>query len=69
MVTAPDQVGVIRKIATGLADEGINIKDIEVLKVRGGEGGTIMLGFAGKQERERAEKILTGLGFTVRFRD
>ena len=69
VVTAPDEVGVIRTIATGLADEGINIKDIEVLKVREGEGGTIMLGFATHQERERAKKILTGLGFPVRSRD
>jgi len=69
VVTAPDEVGVIRRMAVGLADEGINIKDIEVLKVREGEGGTIMLGFASRQERQRAIKILAHLGFPARNRE
>ena len=69
VVTAPDEVGVIKKIAIGLADESINIKDIEVLKVREGEGGTIMLGFASVDDRARAIKILGGLSFPTRIRD
>ena len=69
VVTAPDEVGVIHRIATGLAEDGINIKDIEVLKVREGEGGTIMLGFGTYQERKRAKTILASLGFPVRYRD
>jgi prephenate dehydrogenase len=69
VVTAPDEVGVIRRIATGLAEDGINIKDIEVLKVREGEGGTIMLGFGTQEERKQAKTILTSLGFPVRYRD
>lgn len=69
VVTAPDEMGVIRRIATGLADEGINIKDIEVLKVREGEGGTIMVGFTTESERERSISILEGLGFPSRSRD
>jgi len=69
VVTAPDKVGVIKSIATGLAEESINIKDIEVLKVREGEGGTIMLGFASAQERARAIEILNRLGFPTRARD
>jgi len=69
VVTAPDEVGVIKRIAMGLADESINIKDIEVLKVREGEGGTIMLGFASVADRARAIKILVEMGFPTRIRD
>ena len=69
VVTAPDEVGVILKIAQGLAEKSINIKDIEVLKVREGEGGTIMLGFAGRTERSEALRVLRGLGFTCRERE
>lgn len=69
VVTAPDEVGVIKRIAMGLADESINIKDIEVLKVREGEGGTIMLGFASVADRARAIEILVELGFPTRIRD
>lgn len=69
VVTAPDEVGVIKRIAIGLADESINIKDIEVLKVREGEGGTIMLGFASLENRARAIEILGELGFPARIRD
>ena len=37
--------------------EGINIKDIEVLKVREGEGGTIRMGFGQQEEAERSVDI------------
>ena len=69
VVTAPDEVGVIKKIAVGMAEQSINIKDIEVLKVREGEGGTIMLGFASPDDRARAIEILNGLGFPTGIRD
>ncbi|MFC1485618.1 prephenate dehydrogenase/arogenate dehydrogenase family protein [Candidatus Latescibacterota bacterium] len=39
LVVVEDRPGVIARIATTLADENINIKDIEVMKVREGEGG------------------------------
>jgi len=69
IVTAPDEVGVIERLAVGLAGEQINIKDIEVLKVREGEGGTIKLGFATETERTGAIRILNSLGFPTRTRD
>ena len=69
VVTAPDEVGVILKIAGGLASHKINIKDIEVLKVREGEGSTIMLGFASQSERHEAMAVLHGLGFPCRERE
>jgi len=69
VVTAPDEVGVILRLAEGLAGAGINIKDIEVLKVREGEGGTILLGFASQEERHTAQQVLRGLGFPCRERE
>ncbi len=69
IVTAPDEVGVIERLAAGLAGERINIKDIEVLKVRQGEGGTIKLGFATEPDRAGAVRILGSLGFPARSRD
>ncbi len=69
IVTAPDEVGVIERLAVGLAGERINIKDIEVLKVREGEGGTIKLGFATEEARTGAIRILNSLGFPTHARD
>ena len=69
VVTAPDEVGVIERLAVGLAGERINIKDIEVLKVRQGEGGTIKLGFATQQDRARAIRILNSLNLPAHARD
>lgn len=69
VVTAPDEVGVIKRIADGLAGERINIKDIEVLKVREGEGGTIKLGFATEDARLSAIRILNSQALPTHARD
>ncbi|MFH1070555.1 MAG: prephenate dehydrogenase/arogenate dehydrogenase family protein [Candidatus Glassbacteria bacterium] len=69
VTTAPDEVGVIRRIADCLAGRSLNIKDIEVLKVRVGEGGTIKLGFASPEDRALAVELLNGIGFPTRIRD
>jgi len=57
-VFVEDKPGVIAKIAGVLADNSINIRDIEVLKVRLYEGGTIRLSFESEQERQLALKLL-----------
>ncbi|MBN1418846.1 MAG: prephenate dehydrogenase [Planctomycetes bacterium] len=69
LVVVEDKPGVIAGISNALAAEGINIKDIEVLKVREGEGGTLRLAFVNRPVAERAKKILEGLGHTVRLRE
>ncbi len=43
LVIAKDQPGVIASISSTLAERNVNIKDIEVIKIREGEGGTIKL--------------------------
>ncbi|NOZ61576.1 MAG: prephenate dehydrogenase [Calditrichaeota bacterium] len=67
-VVVDDKPGVIARMATVLAEHKINIRDIEVLKVRLLEGGTIRLSFETKQDREDAMKLLRGIGFECRKR-
>ncbi|MBN2188482.1 MAG: prephenate dehydrogenase [Chitinispirillaceae bacterium] len=68
LVVAPDQPGVIASIAASLAAEKININDIEVLKVREGEGGTIRLAFTSAAAAGRAVMTLEKAGFQARER-
>jgi len=68
MVMANDRPGFISSISALLANESINIKDIEVLKVREGEGGTIRLAFESAQIANRAVLILNNNGFIARER-
>ena len=55
-------------MATALAEDDINIDDIEVLKVREGEGGTIRMGFDTRETAERAISILQASGYRARMR-
>ena len=66
LVQAEDRPGVIAEIGRVLGEAGVNINDIEVMKVREGEGGTLRLGFDSAEGAERAIGILAGVGFTVR---
>jgi len=68
-VIVEDKPGVLAKISTTLANENINIKDIEVLKVREEEGGTMRFAFASEKDRERALELLTAVGFECRKRE
>ncbi len=68
LVAVEDKPGVIARISTLLAAEGINIKDIEVLKVREGEGGTIRLALESEKDRQRALALLRDAGIDCRAR-
>ena len=63
-----DRPGVIAKVADALAEVDVNIDDIEVLKVREGEGGTIRMGFDSRETAERSVNILERMGYRVRMR-
>ena len=52
LVLAEDRPGVIAEIGQALGAQGVNINDIEVMKVREGEGGTIRLGFDSAENAE-----------------
>jgi len=68
LVVVEDKPGVIAEISRELSEKGINIKDIEVLKVREGEGGTLRLAFDGEPEARDAVGALTRIGYTTRMR-
>ena len=65
-VVAEDRPGVIAEIALTLKKKKININDIEVLKVREGEGGTLRLGFDSEESADHAVVLLTEMGYRVR---
>jgi prephenate dehydrogenase len=58
-----DEPGMISKISTILFENHINIKDIELLKIREGTGGNFKLYFESKTEADKAKKTLEGIGF------
>ncbi|MFQ5636404.1 MAG: prephenate dehydrogenase/arogenate dehydrogenase family protein [bacterium] len=69
VVIVEDKPGVIAEIASSLAEKNINIKDIEILKVREGEAGTLRLAFESHQQRESAIKLLAQKGYQATSRD
>jgi prephenate dehydrogenase len=68
LVVVEDKPGSIAKIAGALAKGNINIKDIEVMKVREGEGGTIRLAFENDDDAGRAIETLSSIGYAARMR-
>lgn len=66
VVTIPDRPGMIGQVAALLGSHGINIDDIEILRVREGEGGSLRLGFAAINVSDRAVGILEGAGLIAR---
>ncbi len=65
LVIAKDQPGVISSISSTLFENAINIKDIEVIKIREGEGGTIKLAFETDTIAQNAVTILNKKGFSA----
>lgn len=64
-VFVEDKPGVLHKITSVLYERSINIKDIELLKIREGTGGTFRLSFGSEEDAENAKKILQENEFTV----
>lgn len=56
-IFVPDRPGIIGQVAAMLGYEGININDIEILRVKEGEGGSIRLGFGTPEEQSMALEI------------
>jgi prephenate dehydrogenase len=67
-VAVQDRPGMIAQIASICAKEGLNIKDIEVLKIRENEGGTIRLSFSSEEDRTKALALLRKEGLECRAR-
>lgn len=64
LVFVNDKPGVLSRMTTALFNVGINIKDIELLKIREGSGGTFKLSFETLDDLGRAKKILAKEGFS-----
>ncbi|MBU0475250.1 MAG: prephenate dehydrogenase/arogenate dehydrogenase family protein [Bacteroidetes bacterium] len=62
-VFVTDEPGAISKISTALFNASINIKDMELLKIREGSGGTFRLSFESSEVVEKASIILKNIGF------
>jgi prephenate dehydrogenase len=68
VVTVPDRPGIIGEMAGILGRASINISDIEIMRVREGEGGTIRLAFATEREQESAVTLLSKSGIPSKKR-
>ncbi len=66
-VFVKDEPGVLSKITTALFQAGLNIKDIELLKIREGTGGTFRISFESKEAADKAKNILEQSGFETRI--
>lgn len=64
-VFVEDRPGVLARLTTVLARAGLNIKDIALMKVREGRGGTFRLAFDSADSARRAANILQARGFEV----
>ena len=60
-----DKPGELARLTSSLAKERINIKDMELLKVREGRGGTFRLSFENHSVSKEAACILRRAGFDV----
>ena len=57
-VSVDDKPGVLSLMTTALYKANINIKDMELLKIREGQGGTFRLSFDSKQDADLAKAVL-----------
>lgn len=69
-ITVPlkDVPGALLKVLQPLADAGLNIRDIELMKVRENIAGTLLLAFKTPEEARRAVQILELLDYEVKER-
>jgi prephenate dehydrogenase len=65
VVRLDDRPGALLSLFAPLAAASINVQDLEILKVREGESGTILLGFATPDEASRARDLLGTRGFAT----
>lgn len=64
-----DELGVISKISNALYEKNIDIRDIELLKVREKEGGVFRLSFSNTHEAEDAVKIMKSINYDAYIRE
>ncbi|MFP4202374.1 MAG: prephenate dehydrogenase/arogenate dehydrogenase family protein [Candidatus Acetothermia bacterium] len=68
-VLIPDRPGALAEMTGALAEEGINIRDLELQKVREDYGGTFQVYFDSLEAARDAKEILLNHGFESRVMD
>jgi len=68
LVWTEDKPGMLAGITAALADAAVNIMDIELLKIREGEGGTFRMAFHDEETADKAVAVLSSAGFVARRR-
>ncbi len=66
-VNVKDRPGELARITGIIFYAGINIKDIEIVNIREGEGGILRLGFVQKEDAEKASRALKIFGYEVQI--
>jgi prephenate dehydrogenase len=64
-VFVKDEPGMISKISTILFNNNINIKDIELLKIREGTGGNFKFYFESESDALKAKQLIINAGFNI----
>ena len=67
-VQLKDKPGALLSVMQPLAEDGINIRDIELMKVRENVAGTLLLAFKTEEDAARAVKTLQYLEYEVKER-
>jgi len=65
---AEDRVGFLAMVTGALAEAGVNISDLELIRVREGTGGAFRLGFRDGETADRAVALLRDLGLRAERR-
>jgi prephenate dehydrogenase len=68
-VYVPDRPGIIGEVATRLGTAGVNIAEIELLRVREEEGGPLRFGFLSVEARQAAAVLLRNEGFRAEMEE
>jgi prephenate dehydrogenase len=68
-VSVKDRPGELAKITNVAYYRGVNIKDIEIVNIREGEGGILRLGFSDKGDARCVASALEELGYEVSVQD
>jgi len=66
VVAIPDRPLELSRLTTILGEHGVNIRDIEVLKIRGAGGEAIRVGVADAEDQDRARVVLREAGYRIR---
>lgn len=68
VVRLEDRPGQLQALLKPLAEAGLNVQDLEILKVREGESGTVLLGFGTAEDAAKAREVLGNDRFLVMAR-